>query len=281
MTGARWKPWLRRIGVLLVGALAGIMLLRAFEHSQVYHPSAPIDVPPERLGRPFEDVWFQTEDGLQLNGWYFPANKGSARAHVAILICHGNGGNISHRLDMYDAVLSTGVNVFTFDYRGYGRSQGKPGETGTYRDTHAAYDWLRQKGFAGTNIVALGESLGGGIASELAVTAPLGGLILQSTFTSIPDIGSEVFPFLPVRMLGTIRYDTCGRLPQIKIPVAILHSRGDTLVRFHHAEKNFAAANEPKLLLELKGDHNDGVDATRAEYVQGVEWVLKQMEKRR
>src|SRR5207249_8613654 len=113
------------------------------------------------------------------------------------LLCHGNAGNIGDRLEMAKALLQTGVNVFLFDYRGYGRSQGRPSEEGTYRDAQAAHQWLQQQGFEGANIIAFGESLGGGIASELALRAPLGGLVLQSTFSCMTDIGSRFSPGSP------------------------------------------------------------------------------------
>src|SRR5262249_52582451 len=145
------------------------------------------------------DVYFETADNVRLNGWFFPAGTNSPRAALAVLVCHGNAGNISHRLELCRALLATGVSVFVFDYRGYGRSKGRPSEEGTYRDAQAAYRWLQEKGFAGSNILAYGESLGGGVAAELALRERLGGLILQSTFTSIPDIGAELFPWLPVR----------------------------------------------------------------------------------
>ena len=190
-----------------------------------------------------------------------------------MLHCHGNGGNISHRLDTCAALLGTGLSVFLFDYRGYGRSQERPGEEGTYRDAEAAYQWLVQRGFAGTNIVAFGESLGGGVAAELAVHEPLGGLVLQSTFTSIPDIGSELFPWLPVRWLATISYDTRSKLPRLRIPVLVMHSRADEIVPFHHGERNFAAANEPKLFWELHGDHNGALGNAR-HFIAGVEQFL-------
>ena len=149
------------------------------------------------------------------------------------------------------------MNLFAFDYRGYGLSHGTPSEPGTYLDAEAAYHWLRQKDFAGQRIIAYGESLGGGIASELCVRDPCGGLILQSTFTSIPDIGAELYPWLPVRWISTIKYDTRSRLPRLKIPVLVMHGRRDGLIPFHHATDNFAAANEPKLLWEIDGEHND------------------------
>lgn len=227
----------------------------------------------DELGRPFEDVYFLTADGLKLNGWFFPADNHSPRAGLVILLCHGNAGNISHRLDHCAALLKTGANVFVFDYRGYGRSAGRPGEAGTYRDAQAASQWLRQKGFAPGNIVALGESLGGGIATELAGGEPLAGLILQSTFTSVPDIGSELFPWLPVRWLAKIKYDTHGKLPRVNIPVLVMHSRADTVIRFHHGEKNFAAAREPKMFREITGDHNDFL-ADPERYITGIDRFL-------
>jgi uncharacterized protein len=249
------------------------MLFRWFEYNQVYHPSRGMDATGEELGRAFENVCFNAADGIELNGWFYPANTNSGRAHLAILICHGNGGNISHRLQFYQALLETGASVLAFDYRGYGRSQGRPGEEGTYRDAQAAHQWLRRKGFAGKDIIAYGESLGGGVASELCLREETGGLVLQSTFTSITDMGKERYPWLPVRWLGTIKYDTHGKLPRLKVPVLVMHSRGDELTGFHHAERNFAAANDPKLFWEIHGEHNDPV-ADRAWFVEGMEKFL-------
>ena len=255
---------------LLVACLLIVLMLRWFEHSQVYHPDRVLTATGAELSRPFEDVLFKASDGVALNGWFFPASTNSQRRHLALLVCHGNAGNISDRLDTCAALLSTGVSVFVFDYRGYGRSQGRPSEEGTYRDAQAACQWLRQKGFAGTNIIAFGESLGGGVAAELAVREPVGGLVLQSTFTSIPDIGAEVFPWLPVRWLAKIRYDTHSKLPRLHIPVLVMHSPADELVRFHHGKANFAAAKEPKLFWELRGDHNNPL-ADRQHFITGME----------
>jgi len=262
---------------LFIACLLVVLMLRWFEHSQVYHPDRVLTASGAELGRPFEDVRFQASDGMELNGWFFPAGTNAHRPHLAVLLCHGNGGNISHRLDTCAALLATGVNVFVFDYRGYGRSQGRPSEEGTYRDAQAAYQWLRQKGFAGTNIIAYGESLGGGIAAELALRDPLGGLVLQSTFTSIPDMGAELFPWLPVRWLGTIRYDTHRKLPQIHVPVLVMHSPADDLVRIHHGKANFAAANEPKLFWELQGEHNNPLEEPR-QFIAGMEKFLALIE---
>jgi fermentation-respiration switch protein FrsA (DUF1100 family) len=186
---------------LLAACLLIFLMLRWIEHSQVYHPGRVMAATGAELGRPFEEVFFKASDGVELNGWFFPAATNSSRRHLAVLVCHGNAGNISHRLDTYAALLATGVNVFAFDYRGFGRSRGRPSEEGTYRDAQAAHEWLRQKGFAGTNIIPFGGSLGGGVAAELAAREPVGGLVLQATFTSVPDLAAELFPWLPVRCM--------------------------------------------------------------------------------
>src|SRR6266567_2314682 len=184
---------------LLSAALLIFIMLRWFEHSQVYHPDKTITTNGATLGRPFEDVFFKARDGVELNGWFFPADSNSLRSNLAVLICHGNAGNIGDRLEMSKAMLQIGLNVFVFDYRGFGRSHGHPTEEGTYLDAVAAHQWLEAKGFAGTNIIAFGESLGGGIASELGLRVPLAGIVLQSTFSCMMDIGAELYPWLPVR----------------------------------------------------------------------------------
>ena len=245
-------------------------MIRWFEHRQIYRPNRKLAASGSELGRAIEEAWITTSDGVRLHGWFCPADNGSPRAHQVLLLCHGNAGNIGHRLHWVKAWLELGLGVFIFDYRGYGRSEGRVDEAGTYRDAQSAFDWLRSKGFTPENIVVLGKSLGGGIASELALREPVGALILQSTFTSIPDIGSELFRWLPVRRLHSIQYDTINRLPRIKSPVLVAHGRRDDLIGFHHAEKNFKAATGPKMLLEIAGDHVSTIEDGRAEYLAGL-----------
>src|SRR5258706_13873263 len=146
--------------------LCGVVFLmwRWFEHNQVYQPARVLETSGAELNRPFEDVWFHSKDGVRLNGWFFPGVKDSPRNRLAVLLCHGNGGNISHRLDVTAALLETGVAVFLFDYRGYGRSESRPSEKGTYPDAEAAFQRLQGKGYARTNGIAFGEKLCGGTA---------------------------------------------------------------------------------------------------------------------
>lgn len=265
------RRWLVPLLALLVFAL----MLYRFEHSQVYHPTRDSEYTPDDVGRPAEDVWLKSPDGLRLHAWFFAADKSSPRARFAMLFCHGNGGNLTSRPGYYRAILETGVSLLAFDYRGYGRSDGEPDEAGTYADAATAYAWLRARGFAPEHILVWGESLGGGIASHLAASQPVGGLMLQSTFTSIPDIGAELFPWLPVKLISRIKYDTHNRLPHLQCPVVVMHSRADQTIRFHHGERNFAAAREPKAFVEIQGDHNDPLLANRAAYVSGAEKLVQ------
>lgn len=265
----------RRWLVPVVGLLVIAVMLYRFEHSQVYHPTRDAEYTPDDVGRPAEEVWFTAPDGVKLHAWFFAAEQHSPRARYVMLFCHGNGGNLTSRPGYYRAILETGVSLLAFDYRGYGRSAGEPSEHGTYADAQAAYQWLRARGFAAEHILVWGESLGGGIASHVAAQLPVGGLALQSTFTSIPDIGAELFPWLPVRLLSRIGYNTHSRLPAISCPVVVLHSRADTTIRFSHGERNFAAAREPKAFIELQGDHNDALLANRAAYVAGAEKLVR------
>jgi fermentation-respiration switch protein FrsA (DUF1100 family) len=238
--------------VILLAVFFG---LRRFEYSQVYSPTKRMVAWEGVADGARQDFYFTTDGGLKLNGWYFPAATNSPRKNLAILVCHGNGGNLTYLKKLYGRLAATGANVLLFDYRGYGNSEGKPSEEGTYRDAQAAYAWLRQTGFAATNIFIYGESLGGGVASGLALCEASGGLILESTFSSTVDVGVERFPWLPVRLMSSIKYDTHEKLPQIHVPVLIMHSRADRSIPFKLAETNFATANEPKLFFEVTGGH--------------------------
>lgn len=255
-------------------------MFRWFEQRKVYIPSRV--VPPEVRSQisngqlQLEDVYFTTRDGFRLHGWFFPRSQSSKadRNRLLLMVFHGNKGNICHRIDFCRTWFELGVNILLFDYRGYGRSEGRPSEEGTYLDGQAAYAWARERGFAADSIIALGKSLGGGIASELAVREAVAGLILQNTFSNLPNVGSELFWWLPVRRFHSIKYDTLGKLPRIKVPVLILHSRKDQVIGFHHAEQNFAAANEPKMFREILGNHTGTLESGRAEYLAALQEYL-------
>lgn len=260
----------------LLGVLAGaygllLLLLYAFQDRLLYFPIRELAATPRALGLDYEDVHIVTEDGVRLHGWFVPAPAPRA----TVLHLHGNGGNISHRLERVALFQRLGLDALLIDYRGYGQSEGKPGEQGTYRDALAAWRYLTEtRGAASTAVIVHGESLGGAIAAWLAARTNPAALVLESSFTSAAALGAEVYPWLPVRLLARHRYPTEAHLAAVRAPVLVIHSRGDDIVPFAHGEALYAAAAEPKRLLEIRGDHNAGFLVSRAQYLAGYQAFL-------
>lgn len=219
---------------------------------------------PAMLGLAYEDVEIRASDGVEIHGWLIPAAArqperspaGEARAPT-VLFLHGNGGNISHRLDKLAVLHGLGAAVLMIDYRGYGKSDGSPDEAGLYRDADAAYDELLRRGRSADSIVLYGESLGGTVATELAARRPVAALVLESTPTSILEVARHHYPILPVSLFLAARYDALSRIARVNAPILVLHSRDDEIVPFSMAEEMRLAAPEPKRLVELRGGHND------------------------
>ena len=189
-----------------------------------------------------------------------------------ILFCHGNAGNISHRLDKVARLHHAGADVLLFDYRGYGQSDNvAPSEKGTYADGEAAYLYLtKTRGIAPERLFLHGESLGGAVAVETALHHPVAGLILESAFTSTIAMAQRVFPWLPARQIIRYRYDSLAKLPRLTMPKLFLHSRQDDVVPFFMGEQNFQAAAPPKKFIELVGDHNEGYIDSGATYIEAI-----------
>lgn len=239
------------------------LFLRWFEWRSVFIPFGRPDSSPADAGLKYEDVTLATADGVKVSGWYVP----EPGAKLTVVFCHGNAGNIGHRLDKLSILHDAGVNVFIFDYRGYGCSEGWPSEQGTYNDALAAYDWLRrEKSAAPEQIVVQGESLGCAVAVELARQRPVGGLVLESGFASVPEMARAVYPWLPLHLICRIRYDTLSKIGSVKAPLLSLHSREDEIVPFSQAERVFAASLGPKKLVEIRGDHNNGFATSEKVY---------------
>ena len=221
----------------------------------VYKPLRQVSYTPEELDIDFEDVIFETADGLQLAGWYMPAKESG----YTVLFCHGNGGNIMHRLDTINIFYNLGINCFVFDYRGYGDSEGEPTEEGTYMDAYAAYKWLTEnKRIPAEEIIIFGRSIGASIAAQLAGRVRAKALVLESAFTSYVDIGKTFYPYMPVRWFARFKYNTIGYVKNVHYPVMIIHSRDDNTVPFEFGMRLYHAANEPKEFVEISGSHNDG-----------------------
>jgi uncharacterized protein len=299
------------------------IFLRWFERANLYFPDRTITATPRSYGMAFEEVWLKTSDNVKIYGWYVPATRrGGAPSPPAVssqsesirgqalppyflkeecqprathpgqgrgpaptvLFCHGNAGNISHRMDKMALLHELGLNVFIFDYRGYGNSGGRPSEVGTYRDAEAAYNWLVEREASsaplarrepGEGIILYGESLGCAVAVETAKNHPVSAVILESAFTSTVDMAKRILPWLPARAIIRYRYDTLAKIAPIKAPVLLLHSRQDEIVPFSMAQALFTRAAGPKRLVELTGSHNEGFLESGSCYSSAIQDFLK------
>jgi fermentation-respiration switch protein FrsA (DUF1100 family) len=202
-----------------------------------------------------EEAWITAADGTQIHGWYAPHEKPRA----VVLFCHGNAGNITHRADairgLHDRV---GASVLVFDYRGYGKSEGKPDEPGVLADARAARTWLAEKaGLAENRVVLMGESLGGAVAVDLAADGARA-LILENTFSSMPDVAAFHYPWAPVRLLMRTQFNSATKIRSYHGPLYQSHGDRDSIIPLEFARRLFDAANEPKRFVLVEGaDHND------------------------
>ena len=256
-----------------------LLLVYLFQPRLVYFPQVgrELTATPRAAGLDYEDVQLRTADAEQLHAWWVPARD----ARGAVLIFHGNAGNISHRIDYLTMFNRLGYASLLVDYRGYGNSSGTPSEEGTYRDGEAAWQHLMEtRKLKPQDVVLFGESLGGGIVTWLATKSPPRALVLASSFTSVPDLGAQVYPWLPVRLLARFDYDNLERIKRITAPVLIAHSRNDDIIPFTHGEALFAAAHEPKQFLALSGGHNDGFLFMREEWVAALGAFLERARQR-
>ncbi len=257
--------------VLLYVAFAGFLYVR--QGSMLYYPSGEIIQNPGDLGLAFEEVNLRTKDGVSLSAWYIP----SGPERGVILFCHGNAGNISHRLDSIRIFHDLHLGVLIFDYRGYGKSKGSPTEEGTYLDAVSAWEYLvSQRQVAPERIILFGRSLGGSVAAELALRRKAGAIIVESCFTSVPDIGRKLFPFMPVRLLSRFHYSTVDKVGKIKIPKLFVHSPQDEVVPFDHGRSLYVHALPPKQFLEIRGGHNDGFLVSGTAYVNGLDRFISE-----
>ena len=254
------RHWLWNLGYLALKWVAVpycvvVALLVLFENRLVYPAfnTPGDDWNPADLE--IEEVRFTSTDGTKLHGWFVPRKEPKA----VVLYLHGNGGNITHRLHRLHQLHDMGAAVFIFDYRGYGKSEGSPHESGLLQDGRAARHWLSERtGMAETKFVLLGESIGGGVAVDLASKEGAAGLILESTFTSLPDASATHYPWVPVHLLMRNRYHNLSKLPSYHGPLLISHGDQDDIIPYSHGEQLFQAAHQPKTFFPIPGaTHNN------------------------
>jgi len=261
----RRMPWNVLISLVLAYA-AVVLLVFLFQSRLVYYPEVGREVAatPKAYGLAFEPAEIRTADGETLQAWWVPAEN----AQGSVLFFHGNAGNISHRLDYLQMFNRLRYSTLIVDYRGYGGSTGRPSEEGTYRDAEAAWDYLRHsRSVRSRDLVVAGESLGCAVATWLAARVQPRAVLLFSPFTSVNDLGAEIYWFLPVRLISRIRYDNMENLKRIRAPLFVAHSRDDDIIPYRHGRRLFESGGEPKAFLEMRGGHNQGFIFTRPEWI--------------
>ncbi|MGH8223574.1 MAG: alpha/beta hydrolase [Woeseiaceae bacterium] len=267
--------------MLVAGACYGLLVAVVYfsQGRMLYLPNLPgraLTATPRDAGMEYEDVYIETADGVTLHSWFVAGTTSRV-----LLFFHGNAGNISHRLDSIRLFRSLGLSVLIIDYRGYGQSGGRVTENGIYQDAEAAWRYLTAtRGVAANDIVLFGRSLGGSVASWLAVRHEPLALIVESSFTSVPDIAQELYPWLPARWLARMNHATRDYVRDARCPVLVVHSRDDEIIPFHHGEAIYAVANEPRRLLVLNGGHNDAFLRDSRRYLEELQAFLADASRR-
>ncbi len=248
---------LHRYALLALAALIGMGILGSLERILLYHPYRKIEQTPKTYGVDYEDVHFRASDGVRLHGWRVPPKEADG---PVLLWAHGNAGNLSHRAENIARIQEElGAGVFIFDYRGFGKSEGRPSEEGLYADGRAAYDWLSERA-APEHVFLFGRSIGAAVAVKLAAEGRrTRGLILESPFENTVVMGKKMFPFLPVGWLFSPKFDASSMIPKVEVPVLILHGDRDYIVPHAQGMRLYEAARaRHKRFFTIKGaGHND------------------------
>ena len=253
--------------------IAICVLLYIFQRFLIYFPDKKIMLTPGQLGLAYEDTFLETADGIKIHGWLIKAES----TRGVLLFCHGNAGNISHRFDSIRFFNQLSLDVLIFDYRGFGKSEGSPGEEGTHLDATAAWEYLTKiKGYQTDQLIIFGRSLGSGVAARLASEKKSKVVILESSFTSLPDLGAKIYPIFPVRLLSRYKYNTLKNLQYLTCPILFVHSKRDEIIPFSLGYQNYQTAPEPKKFLEIHGSHNDGFLVSGKIYENGIRDFLSQ-----
>lgn len=258
----------------VIAYLAVCVLLYVLQARAIFFPQLPgrqLEATPRDVNLAYEELHVRTADGETLHGWFIPAQQ----AGVTLLFCHGNAGNISHRLESIALFNSLGLNVLIFDYRGYGQSTGEVSEQGLYEDVAAMWRLLTDsKGMKPADIVLFGRSLGSAVASQLATKVRPGGVILESSFASVSAMAAKLYPFFPTRWLARYRLSNVRHVKAMQAPLLVIHSQDDEIIPFQQGEQVFAAAHEPKRFLRIHGSHNGGFLTSGRVYIDGIKGFL-------
>ena len=258
--GGMLRPLLSLL-LFAAGAWALLALLMfAMQARLLFQPGIPgraLAGSPADLGLAFQELRLPTADGTRVHAWYVPPPAGGSG--YSLLFLHGNAGNISHRLEWLRILNRAGLGVLLLEYRGYGQSEGEPSEDGLHLDAQAGWDWLRgELELPSDRILLFGESLGAAVASRLATEVEAAGLVLFSAFTSVPDVAAHHYRWLPVHRLARLWFPTVDYLPDVGMPVLLMHSPEDEIVPFSQGHELLRVTPEPRFFIQTVGDHNGG-----------------------
>ena len=243
-------------------------MLRALQHRLLYFPAREMVASPADYGFEYETVRVVTDDGITLHGWWLPCPG----ARATVLFFHGNAGNVSYWIEATLCYRQRGWNVLLVDYRGYGLSEGSPSEEGTCLDARAAWNHLvLERHVDPSSIVVIGRSLGGAVAMSLVQTVHPGAVVLEATFTSVPDMVAHLLPLPGARYLSAVQYPSLERVRHCHTSVMVAHSRDDEVVPYAHGCALFEAAPGPKRFVELRGGHNEAFYLCRETYLAALE----------
>ena len=262
-------PGIIGTAVFIVVVMYGSFCLYLFlmQGRMIFYPTRRLITDPGAIGLDYDSVTPVTGDNVKLHGWFIPAPEEKG----VLLFFHGNAGNISHRLDSLRMFHDLGLSALIIDYRGYGRSQGSISESGTYLDGEAAWNYLTvERKIPPQRIVVFGRSLGAAIAAYIASRKKPGALIIESAFTSIPEMGAKMYPYIPVKLLSRYQYNTRKFLQGVSSPVLVIHSPYDGIIPFENGVQLYESAREPKKFLKIRGDHNEGFLASGRIYTDGI-----------
>ena len=264
------KAILETLAGLAVILVLFVVLLVSCENKIIYHPAKfPVGQwDTSAIPLPIQEVWFKAEDGVKLHGWYVPHEE----AEASFLFFHGNAGNLSHRTENVFFLYNLKLNVFIFDYRGYGKSEGDPDERGIRLDSQAAYDTLMaQPGVSARSLILFGRSLGGAFAAYIASQNPAAGLILESSFTNAKDMAGRMFPILPVGWFMSSELDTLSYVAHLNVPKLFLHGTADSIIPYTLGRELYQGAAEPKEFYNIAGaGHNNTIRVGGSDYFDKI-----------
>ena len=277
MYDARMWTALKITITLVVCYVAIVIWVYASQRKMLFHPSHFDAGSPTDVGLAYEDVRMKTSLGTRIQGWWLPHEK----PRFTLLFSHGNAGNITHRIQSLRIFHDLGLSVMVYDYSGYGQSDGEPSEEATQADAQAAWDWLvNEQHIPADQIVLFGRSLGGAVTARLAADLASNGvtpagIIMESTFSSVPDMGAYMYPWLPVRQLAKYKYDSVAALTSVTAPALFAHSGDDEIVPFALGDRLYLSYGSHKQFMEMRGDHNSGYMEMGPEYPAGLDQFLK------